>query len=110
ANLNSGASADLLSGSRSEVSLSGVNAVESFARYAKNFDEIHALAGAGEDTAVFTDATAEADYAAPGGVDLNKLPQILWLEKFEKIELWNSSTGSKTDEIDNIDQVFAWWE
>ncbi|NLX97556.1 MAG: hypothetical protein GXY83_15415, partial [Rhodopirellula sp.] len=94
----------------SEVSLSGVNAVESFARYAKNFDEIHANARAGEDKAVLTDAVVEADYAEPGGIDLNELSQILWLEKFEKVEVWDSTTGSKTDDIENIDEVFAWWE
>ncbi|NLX94621.1 MAG: hypothetical protein GXY83_00450, partial [Rhodopirellula sp.] len=102
---------DTLGASDTEVQLSGVNVFQkNFGYYAKNFDEIHANAGAGEDKAVLTDATVEADYAEPDGVDLKTLPQILWLNQFEKIEFWDSSTSSKTDDIDNIDQVFAWWE
>ncbi|NUQ65759.1 MAG: hypothetical protein HUU20_25095, partial [Pirellulales bacterium] len=54
------------------------------------------------------DASIEADYQPPDGVDLNTLSECLWLEGFEKVE--HRTTGGGTTEINNIDQVFAYWE
>ncbi|NUQ63565.1 MAG: hypothetical protein HUU20_13905 [Pirellulales bacterium] len=102
---------DQLTGMPTEVSLSGTNAKGSFAHFAKGFDKINAFGGAGQDKAVLTDAVVDmATYGPPPDVPLEDLAQILWLNQFEKIELWDSATGEKTAEIDNVDAVFAWWE
>ncbi len=55
-------------------------------------------------------AVAPPAYGQPTDLVLDNLAQILWLDSFEKIERWDSGTGSKADDIDNIDRVFAWWE
>ncbi|NLX95569.1 MAG: hypothetical protein GXY83_05280, partial [Rhodopirellula sp.] len=100
---------DTLVASDTEVQISGVNVFQkNFGNYAKYFDEIHTVAGAGEDKAVITDATVESDYAAPSGVDLNELSQILWLNNFEKIE--RQTNGGGTTDIDNVDAVFSYWQ
>jgi hypothetical protein len=48
----------------------------------------------------------EDDYQPPA--DISALAQILWLNDFEKIERQTSSGGQP--DIDNVDQVFAYWE
>ncbi|NUQ63569.1 MAG: VCBS repeat-containing protein [Pirellulales bacterium] len=101
---------DELIGTATELRLSGANAKGSFLNVAKSFHEINAFGGAGKDKAVLTDAVVDmATYGPPPDVSLEDLAQILWLNQFEKIELWKSGTSEKTD-IDNIDTVFAWWE
>ncbi|NUQ63136.1 MAG: right-handed parallel beta-helix repeat-containing protein [Pirellulales bacterium] len=110
ANLSGTATIEELRGTAAEVSLSGVNAKGTYANFARGFDEINALGGAGQDKAALTDAAVDlTTYGPPAGVPLEELAQVLWLNQFEKIELWKSVTGEKT-EIDNIDVVFAWWE
>ncbi|NUQ61566.1 MAG: hypothetical protein HUU20_03705 [Pirellulales bacterium] len=49
------------------------------------------------------------DYGTPADVPIEALARILWRNQFEKVELWKTGTGEKTD-IDNTDAVFAWWE
>ncbi|NUQ64120.1 MAG: VCBS repeat-containing protein, partial [Pirellulales bacterium] len=102
ANLLGSLGIEELNGTATEVGLSGLNAKGTFANYAKHFDEIHASAGTGQDKAILTDASIEADYQPPDGVDLNTLSECLWLEGFEKVE--------RTTEIDDIDRVFAYWQ
>ncbi|NUQ62011.1 MAG: S8 family serine peptidase, partial [Pirellulales bacterium] len=99
---------DELNGTATEVGLSGTNAKGTFANYAKYFDEIHAAAGAGQDKATVTDATVEADYQPPAGVALTTLSECLWLSGFEKVE--RQTTGGGNTEINNVDEVFAYWD
>ncbi len=111
ANLYGTANADVLAGTAAEVRLSGTHSAGSYVNIARSFDEVNAFGGKGEDHAVFTDAAVDPPgYGPPSDITLDGLAQILWLDSFGKIERWDSSTGSKADDIDNIDRVFAWWE
>ncbi|NUQ62708.1 MAG: tandem-95 repeat protein, partial [Pirellulales bacterium] len=110
ANLSGTTEADELNGTAAEVSLAGPNAKGTFANYAKNFDEVNAFATAGQDKAVLTDAAVDLlTYGPPAGIPIEELAQALWLNQFEKIELWTSGTGEKTD-VDNVARVFAFWD
>jgi hypothetical protein len=83
--------------------------VEPFARYAKNFDEVTAGAGGGDDRAVLTDALVDgATYGQPAAPPLEQMVQALWLNNFEQIELRTSASGA-TSEINGVDAVFACW-
>ncbi|NLY02398.1 MAG: hypothetical protein GXY83_40450, partial [Rhodopirellula sp.] len=110
--MNGSPGVDTLGASATEVSLSGTNIANlPYANYAKHFDEIIAGGAEGVNSAILTDAFVDPDsYGPPEAIPLEQLAQFLWLDQFERIERWGSATGSKTDEIDNIDQVFAWWE
>ncbi|NUQ65164.1 MAG: hypothetical protein HUU20_22085, partial [Pirellulales bacterium] len=110
ANLSGTTGIEELHGATAEVSLSGLNAKGAFANYVKGFDEINASGETGQDRAVLMDAVVDlATYGPPADVSLEELAQVLWLNEFEKIELWKSGTSEKTA-IDNVDAVFAWWE
>ncbi|NUQ63356.1 MAG: putative Ig domain-containing protein, partial [Pirellulales bacterium] len=110
ANLVGTAEIDELHGTAADVSLSGSNAKGTFANFAGGFDELSVSGGAGHDKAALTDAVVDlATYGPPTDVSLEELAQILWMNQFEKIELWKTGTSERT-EIDNIDAVFAWWE
>ncbi|NUQ64079.1 MAG: phytase, partial [Pirellulales bacterium] len=101
---------DELYGTAAELRLSGSNAKGAFVNHAKGFDEINALGILGTDVAVLLDAVVDtATYGPPPGVPLETLAQILWLDRFEKIELHRSGT-IETTALDNIDTVFAYWD
>ncbi len=88
-----------------EVQLSGTHSSGSYANSARLFHKVNAFGTSDADKAVLTDTTVDLDsYGPPADVPLDELAQILWLDSFEKIERWNSSTGSKADDIDNIDR------
>ncbi|NUQ63995.1 MAG: trypsin-like serine protease, partial [Pirellulales bacterium] len=108
ANLTGTTGIDSVSGTATQVSLSGTNAKGTFANYAKYFDEIHAFGAAGQDKAVVTDATVEPNYQPPAGVNVNDLAQVLWLNQMEKIE--RQTTGGGKTEINNVDEVFSYWD
>ncbi|NUQ66513.1 MAG: hypothetical protein HUU20_28965, partial [Pirellulales bacterium] len=108
-NLTGTVNMDQLNAAAGEVGLSGANEKGMFANYAKGFDEVNAFAGDGQDKAVLADAVVDrSTYGPPGDVPLETLAKILWLHQFEKIELWETAGGTKS-EIDGVDAVFAWW-
>ncbi|NUQ63376.1 MAG: tandem-95 repeat protein, partial [Pirellulales bacterium] len=110
ANLSGTRDVDELDGMATGVRRSGPNAKSTFANSAKGFVEIQAFGGAGQDNAVLIDALIDqTTYGPPAHVLIEELAQILRMKGFEKIELWKTGTGEKTD-IDNIDSVFARWE
>ncbi len=111
ANLHGNANGAELTGTATEVRLSGTHSSGSYANHARSFHEVNAFGTSVADKAVLTDAAVDlGSYGPPSDVPLDELAQILWLDSFEKIERWDSGTGSKVDDIDNIDRVFAWWE
>ncbi len=110
ANLHGNANGAELSATDTEVRLSGTHSSGSYANHARSFHEVNTFGTSDADKAVLTDTTVDLDsYGPPADVVLDELTQLLWLDSFEKIERWNSSTGSKADDINNIDRVFAWW-
>ncbi len=111
ANLHGNANGAELTGTATDVRLSGTHSSGSYANHARSFHEVNAFGTSDADKAVLTDATVDLNtYGPPADVPLDELAQLLWLDSFEKIERWDSGTGSKADDIDNIDRVFAWWE
>lgn len=110
ANLKGSVRVDRLVGTATDVTLSGTNVLTAFANHARFFDEINADAVAAEDEAILTDALVDqATYGPPEGVSLENLAQILWLNKFEAVELAKTGTGETTD-INGVDRIFACWE
>ncbi len=111
ANLYGNVNGAELTGTAAEVRLSGTHSSGSYANHARSFHEVNAFGASDVDHAALTDAAVDLDsYGPPAGVPLDELAQILWLDSFEKIERWNSGTGSKVDDIDDVDRVFAWWD
>ncbi|NUQ66222.1 MAG: Ig-like domain-containing protein, partial [Pirellulales bacterium] len=103
ASLSGTAGVDQFNGTAAEVCLSGLNAKGAFANYANGFDEIHAFGAAGQDKADLANAVVDrATYGPPPGVPPEELPQILWLEQFEKID-------AQDGPIPATDRLFAYW-
>ncbi len=94
-----------------EVRLSGTYSAGSYANYARSFREVNAFGMSSVDKAVLTDAAVDPPgYGLPGAVVQDDLARILWLDGFETVERWDSTSGSKLDDINDVDQIFAWWE
>ncbi|NUQ61803.1 MAG: tandem-95 repeat protein [Pirellulales bacterium] len=109
ANLLGSAGTDELSGTSTEVGLSGANDRAGFANYAKYFDQVHASGVSGQDHAVITDASVESDFLPPDGISVEELNEALWLNQFGRIEVRKIATG-ETSEINGVGEVFAYWD
>ncbi len=111
ADLHGNANGAELTGTATEVRLSGTHSAGSYANHARSYHEVNAFGASDADRAVLTDATVDPPgYGQPGDIVLDDLAQILWLNEFEKIERWDGASGNKIDDIDDIDRVFTWWE
>lgn len=103
AKLKGNANPNVLTAAATEVSFAGTNLLGPFIYYARSFDEVETLAGAGQDRAVLAGAMLNTDtFGPPDGVPLASLPQALWLNDFEKVELDGVEEPS-------AEPVFAYW-
>ncbi len=103
ANLHGNANGAELTGTATEVRLSGTHSSGSYANHAGSFHEVNAFGDGNEDKALLADAAVDTTtFGPPVGVPPENLPQYVWLNSFEKIDLAGS-------DISGADPVFAYW-